>query len=133
MYITARPQQSGTLPLTEVIIMQMPQPIQPPMPQIDPGETIPGEDTPPIPVSDPPSDTSTEPKPEPDPMRMAPGEMSQAGRTTLFAGTAAGITSVLALGWVACLEGKGVFQPLNSTSHWLNGERAAKCELAPRC
>ena len=40
--------------------MQMPEPIQPPMPPVNPGETTPGEDIPPMPVSDPPSDTPLE-------------------------------------------------------------------------
>ena len=51
--------------------------------------------------------------------------MILAVRSILLSGTAAGIASTLALGLLARMEGKTVFQPLNSTSHWLNGEQAA--------
>ena len=38
---------------------------------------------------------------------------------------AASATSVLALAAVARREGRGALQPLNATSHWLNGDGAA--------
>ena len=41
-------------------------------------------------------------------------------------GTAASIASTAVLGLVARAEGKAPFQPLNATSHWLNGDRAAE-------
>ncbi len=46
-------------------------------------------------------------------------------RPLALSGAMAGVTSTLALGLAARLEGKGAFQPVNSTSHWLNGEQAA--------
>ena len=51
--------------------------------------------------------------------------MNLAVKSTLLSGAVAGVTSTLALGLLAQLEGKSVLQPVNSTSHWLNGERAA--------
>ena len=39
----------------------------------------------------------------------------------LAIGTVASLTSTLALGLLARLEGKGALQPINATSHWLNG------------
>ncbi len=47
-------------------------------------------------------------------------------RRVATTGTVAGATSVLALALVALGEHKGAAQPLNATSHWLNGERAAR-------
>ncbi len=46
-------------------------------------------------------------------------------RSFALSGVMAGVMSTLALGIAARLEGKGAFQPVNSTSHWLNGEHAA--------
>ena len=43
----------------------------------------------------------------------------------LASGTVASATSTLALALLARAEGKGALQPVNSTSHWLHGERAA--------
>ncbi len=51
--------------------------------------------------------------------------MNLAVKSTLLSGIAAGIASTVALGLLARSEGKTAFQPVNSTSHWLNGERAA--------
>lgn len=57
-------------------------------------------------------------------------------RTLGFAavsGTVASVTSSIALGLLARMEGKGALQPVNATSHWLNGEQAAgvrKADLA---
>ena len=48
----------------------------------------------------------------------------------LLSGITAGVASTMALGLLARLEGKAVLQPVNSTSHWLNGERAADFEGA---
>ena len=47
-------------------------------------------------------------------------------RRVAASGTRAGAASVLALALVALGEGKAAVQPLNATSHWLNGERAAR-------
>ena len=41
-------------------------------------------------------------------------------------GTAASVASTVALGLVARAEGKAALQPLNATSHWLNGNRAGE-------
>ncbi len=46
-------------------------------------------------------------------------------RRALLSGTAASATSTAALALVARLEGRGALQPVNATSHWLNGQRAA--------
>ncbi len=46
-------------------------------------------------------------------------------RRALLSGTTASATSTLALALVARLEGRGALQPVNATSHWLNGEAAA--------
>ena len=44
----------------------------------------------------------------------------------IVSGSVASVTSTLALAAVALAEGKGAAQPLNATSHWLNGDGAAK-------
>ncbi len=46
-------------------------------------------------------------------------------RFALTSGTIASATSTIALALLARMEGKGAFQPVNSTSHWRNGEQAA--------
>lgn len=43
----------------------------------------------------------------------------------LAVGAVASVTSAVALGLLARREGKGALQPINATSHWLNGRRAA--------
>ena len=43
---------------------------------------------------------------------------------SLISGTIASLTSVAALAIAARIEGKAALQPINATSHWLNGERA---------
>ena len=48
-------------------------------------------------------------------------------RTLGFAiasGTVGSVTSTVVLGLLARLEGKAVLQPINATSHWLNGNKA---------
>ena len=45
-------------------------------------------------------------------------------------GTAASVASTVALGLVARAEGKAPLQPLNATSHWLNGDGAGAFEGA---
>ena len=55
------------------------------------------------------------------------------GRTLRFAvtsGTIASVTSTVALALLARAEGKGALQPVNSTSHWMNGEQAASFRRA---
>ena len=47
-------------------------------------------------------------------------------RKSLVSGSVGALTSTLALAVVARLEGRGAAQPLNATSHWLNGDRAAR-------
>ncbi len=46
-------------------------------------------------------------------------------RSSLVPATAASLTSVAALAIASRIERKGAFQPLNATSHWLNGDQAA--------
>ena len=54
-------------------------------------------------------------------------------RFALMSGTVASAASTVALALLARAEGKGALQPVNSTSHWRNGEQAAawrKADLA---
>ena len=51
-------------------------------------------------------------------------------RRSLATGLVAAVTSTAALAAVAKLEGRGAAQPLNATSHWLRGDRAA-CRTQP--
>ena len=51
---------------------------------------------------------------------------TRALRPAAVSGTAASVTSTLALAWLAHLEGHGALQPVNSTSHWLHGPSAAE-------
>lgn len=46
-------------------------------------------------------------------------------RFALASGAIASVTSTVALALAARAEGKGALQPVNSTSHWLNGPQAA--------
>ena len=46
-------------------------------------------------------------------------------RFALISGTIASAASTAALALLARAEGKGALQPVNSTSHWMNGEQAA--------
>ncbi len=45
-------------------------------------------------------------------------------RRAIISGTAASLTSTAALAGLARLEGRGALQPVNATSHWLNGRTA---------
>ena len=51
-------------------------------------------------------------------------------RFALTSGTMASATSTIALALLARAEGKGALQPVNSTSHWMNGEQAASLRKA---
>ncbi len=51
-------------------------------------------------------------------------------RFALTSGTIASAASTAALALLARAEGKGALQPVNSTSHWRNGERAASFKEA---
>jgi hypothetical protein len=42
-------------------------------------------------------------------------------------GAVASLASAAALALLAKAEGKGALQPINATSHWIHGERAASC------
>ena len=53
---------------------------------------------------------------------------SAALRRALVSGTCASVTSSVALALLARAEGKGALQPVNATSHWLNGPQAASFE-----
>ena len=46
-------------------------------------------------------------------------------RRAIVVGTVASLTSTAALAVLARKEGKAAFQPLNATSHWLHGQKAA--------
>ncbi len=48
----------------------------------------------------------------------------------LASGTAASVVSTVALGVLARAEGKGALQPVNATSHWLNGDKAGSFKRA---
>ena len=50
---------------------------------------------------------------------------AKALRFALTSGAVASATSTVALALLARAEGQGVLQPVNSTSHWKNGEQAA--------
>ncbi len=56
-------------------------------------------------------------------------EWPRIGRSAVVMGVVAALVSAAALGAVAKMEGKGALQPINATSHWLNGDEAAKVEL----
>jgi hypothetical protein len=47
---------------------------------------------------------------------------------TLVTGTVAGLASAAALALLARAEGKQPLRPINATSHWLHGEKAATCD-----
>ncbi len=51
-------------------------------------------------------------------------------RRATVSGTVASVVSSLALAALARGEGKGALQPVNATSHWLNGEAAASRRVA---
>lgn len=63
-------------------------------------------------------------------------EMRTSGKTghtllpasALVTGTVASLASAAALALLARLEDKSALQPINATSHWLHGEKAAKCD-----
>jgi hypothetical protein len=54
---------------------------------------------------------------------------SQLGLSAVVTGTVAALVSATALAALAKLEGKGALQPVNATSHWAQGDEAAKVEL----
>ncbi|WP_424361716.1 hypothetical protein [Methylocystis parvus] len=54
---------------------------------------------------------------------------SQLGLSAAVTGTVAALVSAAALAALARAEGKGALQPLNATSHWAQGDAAAKVEL----
>jgi hypothetical protein len=56
-------------------------------------------------------------------------EWPQIGRSAVVTGVVAALVSAAALAAAAKMEGKGALQPINATSHWLNGDAAAKVEL----
>ncbi|MDJ0448658.1 hypothetical protein [Methylocystis sp. JR02] len=53
---------------------------------------------------------------------------SQLGVSAVTTGTVAALVSAAALAALAKAEGKGALQPLNATSHWVQGDAAAKVE-----
>lgn len=46
----------------------------------------------------------------------------------LVTGTVAGLASAAGLALLARAEGKGALRPINATSHWLHGGKAAACD-----
>ncbi len=50
---------------------------------------------------------------------------ARALRFALISGTVASAASIIALALLARAEGQGSLQPVNSTSHWMNGRQAA--------
>lgn len=46
----------------------------------------------------------------------------------LVTGAVAGLAAAAALSLLARAEGKGALQPINATSHWLHGSKAARCD-----
>jgi len=53
---------------------------------------------------------------------------TDAFKRTLVSGTVASLTSTVVLALLARAAGMGALQPVNATSHWLNGEGAAAFE-----
>lgn len=53
---------------------------------------------------------------------------SQLGFSAVTTGTVAALVSAMALAALAKSEGKGALQPLNATSHWIQGDAAAQVE-----
>ncbi len=49
-------------------------------------------------------------------------------KRTFLSGSIASLSSTITLMLVARVEGKAAVQPLNATSHWLNGDDAAECK-----
>ncbi len=56
-------------------------------------------------------------------------EWAQLGRSAVTTGVVAALVSAAALAAMAKAEGKGALQPVNATSHWLNGDAAAQVAL----
>ena len=50
---------------------------------------------------------------------------AKTARSALITGTVASLSSAAVLAVVARMEGRAAFQPINATSHWLHGRRAA--------
>ncbi|WBK01381.1 hypothetical protein [Methylocystis parvus] len=61
--------------------------------------------------------------------RVMDNRWSQLGLSAVVTGTVAALVSAAALAALAKMEGKGALQPVNATSHWMQGDEAAKVEL----
>ena len=57
-------------------------------------------------------------------------DWARTGVSAAVTGTVAGITTMAALTLLARAEGRGPLQPINSTSHWLQGEEAGEVRHA---
>lgn len=57
-----------------------------------------------------------------------PGNRTSPIVRALLTGTVASLASAAALALLAKAEGKGALQPINATSHWLHGRKAAECD-----
>ena len=55
-------------------------------------------------------------------------DRSELPARALLTGTVACLASAAALALLARAEGKDALQPINATSHWLHGEKAAACD-----
>jgi hypothetical protein len=60
-----------------------------------------------------------------DARTLASGDRTLLFTRAVVTGTVAGLASAAALALLARAEGKGTLRPINATSHWLHGERAA--------
>ena len=56
-----------------------------------------------------------------------PAERTSPIVSALVSGTVASLASAGALAFLAKAEGKRALRPINATSHWLHGEKAAEC------
>jgi hypothetical protein len=52
-------------------------------------------------------------------------DLLRIGVSAMVTWTAASVVSTAGLALLAQREGKSAFQPMNATSHWLHGDRAA--------
>lgn len=57
------------------------------------------------------------------------GNWTDIGRSAAVTGVVAALATSAALAALAKIDGKGALQPMNATSHWLNGDPAANVEL----
>lgn len=61
-------------------------------------------------------------------MRADPNAYGSSLARALLSGAGASLAAAAALALLAKGEGKAALQPINATSHWLHGEKAAACD-----